>query len=33
VRTPQPDGTLQWAPRPAAELDALRDLVASIRWA
>jgi flagellar M-ring protein FliF len=29
VRTPQPDGTLQWAPRPAAELDALRDLVAS----
>jgi len=29
IRTPGPDGTAQWAPRPEAELEALRELVAS----
>jgi flagellar M-ring protein FliF len=29
VRSPGPDGTLVWAPRPEAELEALRELVAS----
>lgn len=29
VRTPSEDGALTWAPRPAEELDALRELVAS----
>ena len=29
VRTPDADGVMQWSPRPEAELEALRELVAS----